>query len=233
MQRPLRPDSEAIRKTLKVLGIGNHHVTELRILEARDHVNNQYHSTYGGYFDDPEALIKAALTIKRALGWYIMLNPCHPDVLSRICNRLVRLGKGESTQDSEILRRLWLPIDVDPIRISRISSTDEEHRLALDRARVIANFLGSRGWPDPIFGNSGNGGHLLYSIDLPIDDCGLVQKCLKFLDKRFSDDRVKVDTSVSNPARIWKLYGTPACKGDSTPIRPHRMANLLEIPNGF
>src|SRR5262249_32077297 len=45
-----------------------------------------------------------------------------------------------------------------------------------------------------------------------------------------SDDAVKVDTSVSNAARIWKLYGTMACKGDSTPDRPHRMASILHVP---
>ena len=44
-------------------------------------------------------------------------------------------------------------------------------------------------------------------------------------------DRVDLDTTVHNPARIWKLYGTPACKGDSTAERPHRMARLLAVPS--
>ena len=47
----------------------------------------------------------------------------------------------------------------------------------------------------------------------------------------FSDQRVKVDTTTFNPARIVKLYGTPARKGDSTEDRPHRLARLLEVPN--
>ena len=41
---------------------------------------------------------------------------------------------------------------------------------------------------------------------------------------------VAVDRSVHNPARIWKLYGTWAGKGDSIPERPHRMAKLIETP---
>ena len=233
MHPRLKPVPEAILGTLKILGIGPGHVTELRILNVRDHHNSQFSYTLGGYFDNPEELVKAALSVNHALGWYIMLNPCHPDLLSRLYNRAVKLAKGESTQDWEILRRVWLPVDTDPVRIPRISSTEEEHQLAINRAHEIAAHLSSRGWPDPIVGDSGNGGHLLYPIDLPINDGGLVQDCLKYLDQRFSDDRVKVDTSVSNPARIWKLYGTPACKGDSTENRPHRMANLLEIPNGL
>ena len=45
-----------------------------------------------------------------------------------------------------------------------------------------------------------------------------------------SDDRVKVDRTTYNAARIWKLYGTLVCKGDSTPDRPHRLARWLEVP---
>ena len=41
---------------------------------------------------------------------------------------------------------------------------------------------------------------------------------------------MKVDTSTFNPARIVKLYGTPARKGDSMPDRPHRLARLLDVP---
>lgn len=33
-----------------------------------------------------------------------------------------------------------------------------------------------------------------------------------------------------NAARIWKLYGTLACKGDNIPARPHRIAEILETP---
>lgn len=231
MHPQLKPDPKAIIHTLKVLGIGPGYVTELRILNAKDHPSSPFSYTHGGYFDDPESLAKAALSVNHAQGWYVLLNPCNPDLLSRCSNRAVRLGKGECTQDGEILRRAWLPIDIDPVRISRVSSTDLEHDLALNRAYEIAADLRSQGWPDPIIGDSGNGGHLLYRIDLPIDDGGMVRGCLQSLDARFSDDQVKVDTSVYNPARIWKLYGTPACKGDSTPTRPHRMAKILEVPD--
>lgn len=229
----LKPDPQAMREALKVFGVGPDHVTELRILKAKEALTSRFTFTFGGYFDEPEKLIKAACSIPFASGWYIMLNPCLPDVLSRFNNRAVRLEKGESTQDNEILRRVWLPIDVDPVRLARISSTDEEHELALARVREIAAHLQSEGWPRPVIADSGNGGHLLLPIDLPADDGGMVSHCLISLAAKFDDDRVKIDTTVFNPARIWKLYGTPACKGDSTPQRPHRMARLLEVPDGL
>ncbi|MEZ4522926.1 MAG: YfjI family protein [Thermomicrobiales bacterium] len=79
--------------------------------------------------------------------------------------------------------------------------------------------------------DSGNGAHLLYRIEMPTDDGGLVQQVLQALAFRFDDDIVHVDQTTFNPARIWKLYGTRACKGDPTTDRPHRMARVLETPD--
>jgi hypothetical protein len=111
-----------------------------------------------------------------------------------------------------------------------VSATEEEHELALERARQIRDSLNAEGWPKPILADSGNGGHLLYKVDIPTDDGGVIPKCLEALALRFDDDRVKVDQSVFNPARIWKLYGTLSRKGDSVPDRPHRLAQILETP---
>jgi hypothetical protein len=63
-------------------------------------------------------------------------------------------------------------------------------------------------------------------VDLPADDGGLTQRVLTALHRRWP----AVDLTTFNPARIWKLYGTPACKGDSTADRPHRMARLVNVP---
>ena len=59
----------------------------------------------------------------------------------------------------------------------------------------------------------------------------LIQKCLEALAHRFSTDQVTVDVSNHNASRIWKLYGTVATKGDSTPDRPHRLSRLLHVPD--
>jgi hypothetical protein len=77
--------------------------------------------------------------------------------------------------------------------------------------------------------DSGNGAQMTYRIDLPTDDGGLVSRVLSALSV-MSDDQVKLDVTVCNPARIWRLPGTMNRKGDSTETRPHRPARLVAIP---
>jgi hypothetical protein len=221
-------DPKAIAEAIRLI-VGPGQVTELRALEATT-AADRYPHTAAGYFDDADKLAAAVGAIRTAKGIYFIPNQVNPALLARANNRLRKAPKGESTQDGDILRRRWLLIDVDALRPSGISATDAEHEAAIDRARDIFAFLRDQGWPDPIAADSGNGGHLLYRIDLPADDGGLVQRCLYALAERFDDEIVKIDQSVFNPARIWKLYGTIARKGDDTPDRPHRMARILSRP---
>ncbi len=118
------------------------------------------------------------------------------------------------------------------MRPAGISSIDAEHQAALVRAWACRLWLTAQGWPEPIFASSGNGAHLIYPIDLPndADSADLVKRCLTALSALFSDDEVKLDISTSNASRIFKLYGTLACKGDSTRERPHRRAAILAVP---
>jgi len=58
-------------------------------------------------------------------------------------------------------------IDCDPVRPSGISATDDERKTAADIARQIGRYLRREGWPEPFVADSGNGYHLLYSVDLP------------------------------------------------------------------
>jgi CRISPR/Cas system endoribonuclease Cas6 (RAMP superfamily) len=168
-------------------------------------------------------------------GIYVTLNEVNPALLSRRSNRIkIRLGKKDSTtSDADILRRRWLPIDIDPLRPSGVSSTDEEHTLALTKAEEIACWISGLGFPEPIRADSGNGAHLLFRIELPNDDAAtaLVKGCLATLDALFSDERVSVDTANYNAARIWKLYGTVSRKGDNTPERPHRRSRIISAPD--
>ena len=184
-----------------------------------------------GYFNDFNKLAdNAERWSGRAEAVYITLNPINPALLARSANKVK--SSIPATSDSDVLRRRWFPIDIDPDRPSGVSSTDEEHSLAIERARQIREFLSSRGWPAPILADSGNGAHLLYRIDLPNDEESkrLIERCLKVIEARFSDDKVKIDTTVFNAGRIWKLYGTMVCKGENLPDRPHRMARILEVP---
>jgi hypothetical protein len=85
---------------------------------------------------------------------------------------------------------------------------------------------------------SGNGGHLLFRLpDLPVNEENqqFVKGTLEMLAARFNTSEVHVDTTCFNPARIWKLYGTTARKGDEVPAglnrdaRPHRMAYIDDL----
>lgn len=208
-------------------------VFEVRVLDAvsADWMRPHTESGYFDYEHIPDAA--AAIGKLRAYrGAYATVNPVKPELLARAWNRIRPVLKEPTTADSEVLARRWLLIDCDPKRASGVSSTKAEHESALAKARKIRSDLFSLGWPDPIMTDSGNGAQLMYRIDLPATDGGLVQKCTNAF-ARASDDAVSIDTSVHNPARIWRIPGTMNCKGDSIPERPHRMAKLLEAPDNL
>jgi hypothetical protein len=185
-----------------------------------------------GYFNNPFKLKSEVMKWDgKVQGIFTTLNPVYPALLARADNRLI-VGAKQTTSDSDIVRRRWLPVDCDPKRPSGISSTDVEHEAALARARAIQAWFLSQGFPADsiILADSGNGAHVLVRIDLPNNEAStqLVKKCIEAVAFRFSDDTVVVDLSVYNAARIWKLYGTQVCKGDPTSDRPHRVARILE-----
>lgn len=229
---------QAVNEALRAIGAlfepGD--VIEVRALDV-DRKPDRAGVTYSGYFnfENHDALACAVTQLNgRAEGVYVVLNRFNPTLLARAKNRLQAKPK-YTTSDGDIIRWRWLYIDTDPIRPAGISATDPEHEAALERAMRIRAFLTSRGWPEPIYSDSGNGGHLLYLLpELDLVRAGaLVKGCLKSLAARFSDAAVKVDESTANAARICKLYGTLARKGDAMPDRPHRHARILEEPERF
>jgi hypothetical protein len=190
-------------------------------------------TTAGGYFDNPDALFREAAKLEeQGFTVYVAINPVKPALLARAANRIKRPPK-ETTSDKDVLRRRWLLVDADPNLPAGISASEEEKRATLRRAREVYGYLKGRGWPEPIAGDSGNGAHLLYAVDLPnnAESLQLVREVLEALSFIFSDREVKIDTSVCNAARISKLYGTTARKGDSTEDRPHRVSKLLKVPD--
>lgn len=191
-------------------------------------------STVSGYFDDATAFVDAVTALDqegKASGIYASLNPVRPDLLARAVNRLIAISKhGTTTDDTHILARRWLLLDFDPIRPTGISSTQAELKAALDVADRAREDLALHGWPAPVKACSGNGIHLLYRVDLPNDDAAKnrLRGVLKNLSSIYGTATVGLDTSVFNAARIVKLYGTAARKGDKTADRPHRRSQFLE-----
>ena len=153
-------------------------------------------------------------------GLYCTLNP-------------VQNVKGKAASDLDVVCRRWMLIDCDPVRPAESSAKEAEHQAALDRCTAIRAWLTDQGWPSPVVADSGNGGHLLYRLDLPNtqETTGLIRGCLQSLKVRFSDAVVVVDTAVSNPSRITKLYGTVSRKGSNTEDRPWRRSLLIDVPD--
>ena len=202
------------------------------VAEIRMPKNNKQPSTISGYFDNVQDFVKGAKLAekKSRQAVYVTLNPCKPSLLARAENRLEDRAE-RTTADEDIIRRQWLYIDVDAVRPAGISSSHEEHQAALDLAREIIKFLNEDGFSDFVFADSGNGAHILYSIDLPNtpEATETIKRILDRLDAAFSSTVAKVDTAVHNASRICKVYGTTVRKGDSTSARPHRLSRILEI----
>jgi len=220
----LAPDPAEIERALGLL-VEPGATFEVRVLGGR--------RPRSGYFRDAAIATQAIIKERGREGIYITLNPIDPRLHARAAERIIDAQSGGTTGDTQIVRRRRLLVDCDAIRPSGISATDAEHDLAIARAQEIAYELGQDGWPDPLVGDSGNGGHLVYAIDLPTDDGGVVARCLAALATRFNCERVKIDGKVSNAARISKVFGTVARKGDSTVERPHRMARILSAPESL
>lgn len=184
-----------------------------------------------GYFNSPAAAATALSHLDGSYqGIYITPNPVQPDLLARSANRITPWAQVTS-MDPDVTRRYWLLVDIDPVRPSGISSTDAEHDAAHDKARQVMGYLSLLyGFCEPMYNDSGNGAHLLYPINEPntVEVRDAVHKFLKCLSAKFSTDAVKVDTTVFNAARIWRVPGTWSRKGDSVPDRPHRKARIVQ-----
>ena len=250
-------DKDYILQVLELLGhreAGG--VTEVRIFPQEPYmiINSRREyvgATVSGYYDDYHKLSDDIAPFDGKVNIYVTFNPVIPDLLARANNRL-QYHANTTTSDDDILCDLWFPIDCDPIRPTNISSTDAELQMALTRRNEVMAFLSP--WAQGIQGLSGNGGHeLIRLIGYPNDaeTRDAKERLTKFLHDRFTDwkldddgnfvlddkgrkmlrgNGVSVDSTVFNTARIWKLYGTMAVKGDNIPDRPHRRAQL-DIPD--
>jgi hypothetical protein len=226
---------DAVEKAMMTIGLlfkpGD--VIEIRAVAVGRNPGNPG-AIHSGYFnfENREAIARAITQLDGySEGIYVLLNPCKRELLARANNRLQARPK-HTTSDFDIAERRWLYIDADPVRPAGISSTDLEHQAALDRTAQIRDFLNGLGWPSPVSGDSGNGGHLLYLLP-PLEPGragDLVKRCLKALAHRYPDASVKVDEATANPARLCKLYGTLTRKGDPMPDRPHRRSLILNHP---
>ena len=222
-------DTNNITKAIQLLH-SNGELFEIRL------INGGYNAS--GYFTNADIAIKALQDFHpewnartktaRAANIFITLNPINMSCYSRKQHDCFIENAQPTTKDNEITALHWLLIDLDPKRLSGVSSSEEELELAKTKARTIHDFLSDRGFKEPIRAMSGNGIHLVYRFDVQntLENVAVFENALKFLSQKFSDETVEVDTTVFNPARICKLWGTIAQKGATTPERPHRKAYI-------
>lgn len=195
---------------------------EIRIIGGRNK------KPISGYFQDADTLIEQLKKVNLdGVNVYITLQQLTEEMFSRVQSEHFMQGV-ETTSDNNIVGYKWLFVDLDPVRATGVSSSDEELKEATELAHKVYNYLKDMGFEEPVIAMSGNGMHLLYRIRLEnnTENKDLIQKCLNALAMMFDTDKVKVDTANFNPSRICKLYGTLAQKGSDRPKRPHRMSRI-------
>jgi P4 family phage/plasmid primase-like protien len=182
----------------------------------------------GAYVADPDravALLEEADTSFNAQGIYVSLNRINPAIACRLPGGWHSVENGQMTKDHEIARRVAVLFDMDPDRPQGISATKAENLDALRRAGTVYHAL-AQNVPEKCLGlgMSGNGGQAYLAVDLDVtpETDSLIASLLQAVDILYSDDRIHVDTSVGNAARICPAFGTKKRKGANHDERPHR-----------
>ncbi len=194
-------------------------------------------STITGFFDNFEKAIKTAQELDQNIqpeSINISLNPVNPELLGRANNRLkaIKNGKTIRPSDKDILHRKHLFVDIDPVKTSGVSAKDEQVQAAEDVAVQIIERSEILNLPKPLQAHSGNGIHLLFKVDLQNspESTTMVESFTQSLKEEFDNADITIDTKVTNPSRLIKVYGTHARKGDPTPEQPHRLATIDSVP---
>ena len=235
-----RDRAKAILKQLKFLYLNDSTYQMLGInprkKSARVCKNNLVIDKEGvvsGYFKESKPALKHALELDENMlpdGVFLLLNPCNDDLLekARHCFRT----NLERVKERDIPRIRNVLVDVNPIRLDGVSSTDEELENAIQMALKIKRDSIENGWSEPLVGNAGNSAQLIYKVDLPNtqESQELIYGVLQELHGSYTDGKVKIDTTVSNAGALVRMYGTLARKGENLPNRPHRLSRIISVP---
>ncbi len=204
--------------------------TEIRIILSNPRLKNRYvGKTVSGYYTNYDQAAKDISQYDQHGSVYCSLQPCDLTLIRRSKNHLTENAK-DTTSDNQIITYKWILLDLDPIRPTQTSSSDQELQLSIDLLSRIDQELFSELGISIHHGLSGNGIHGLIPIETQLSvskTSSLVKELLEMLAEKYSNDQVAVDTSVSNPSRITKVLGTKAIKGDDIEEAPHRRSLWL------
>lgn len=195
---------------------------ELTAFDSRKKV----HVAYARSEADHVRLLREVDQRKDFSGVYTVFNHIHPGLYARIgANQWVPFASRAS--DNDVIQIVAVYLDFDASRPRDISSTDDEKREAYDASRACETYLAKELGGDDCLarGDSGNGYSLFLALQ-PVppsaDVRGKTDRFLKAMAKQFGTERCKVDTAVSNPARLCPAFGTTKRKGIDCSERPHR-----------
>lgn len=177
--------------------------------------------------DTPEDIVGAVsrAEAKGCRQYYVTMNTLKPEWLAVRDHNELLPAVGNTPRDADIERADWIYLDFDPLRKSQTSATADEKEAALEVQQKVLAHLREMG-VEPLRTDSGNGYGLFVKLPPGIKpnspEAVRVKAFVADISARSSTDRVKIDTSVTNAARITRLIGMLNRKGDNTPERPHR-----------
>jgi len=181
-----------------------------------------------GYFNDKQKAVKMIQSVDKQVkpaGIYITINPCKKELLARANNRLLPTKTRTSDVDIERIENFF--IDLDPKRPAGISSSEDELYEALLMMYEIKEDL--EGFGRIMTAMSGNGYHMIFKASGGTTSD--IKDFLVNISDKFKSEKVDVDKTVFNPARLIKAYGTTARKGENLVDvgRIHRVAVIQEV----
>lgn len=201
---------------------------------AEIRVKDKKGKMWSGYFHNADQVISALNDNEELLHGNVfhVFNAINEGCSSRSQYGKFLLG-ATTTSDNDIVGVNWIFIDIDPVRPADTNATDDDEKYAFSVARKVIHYLLDEGFNEPIAIASGNGVHIFLRCELKNNDENkqLVDDFLKALGMLFDDDRIKIDTSVKNAARLAKLPGTMSGKGrEDDTERPQRWCRFLKVP---
>lgn len=220
-----RLDKKQVYQWFDIMKNGND-LVEIRLIGTN--------KTASGYFSNPDTLIQEIEPYTDSYNIYFTLNTINPACYGREQKDKIVLRPKNTTQDSEILCRNYVLIDLDPKRPSGVCSTKEEATKAHEKGKEVIKFLMDNGFYEPLVVFSSSGIHLYLKCALlnNEENTKLIKRFLNAISMLFSDDDVDCDTSVYNAARISRLIGSYSCKGaNNDATRPQRKCRFLSIPD--
>jgi hypothetical protein len=132
---------------------------------------------------------------------------------------------GPLATDADIVQRRWLLVRFAPPILPNETATDDQRGTCRAKLDEAYGQLRAEGWPEGLIADGGHSWDLLYRVDLPTDDGGLLHRVLVGLRERYGDDVVDIDTNAP-PAQLCRFYGSMVREGG-----PYRMSRLEHWPN--